>query len=250
MKSEPGALHPWQKCLDIEAMPAAHYLGFVNEPLLGALDGTPRRVLELGCAGGALGAALKERHPGVHVTGIEAGREAAAEAARRLDRVVCARIEDADLSAPGFEPGSFDAVIAGDILEHLVNPWAALHRLRPLLAPGAQLVASIPNVRNLQVVAPLLLEGRWTYAERGLLDVTHLRFFTFAEMQDLLRQTGFDLEGYSYILSPGLVALHRQMTEGKSGTLTLGRMTLTGVTPREAMEFCAEQFLVRARLAA
>ena len=74
----------WETCLDVEAQAADHYLDYVNEPLLGVIEGTPRRVLELGCAGGMFGATLKARFPGVHVTGIEPGRAAAQKRAWRI----------------------------------------------------------------------------------------------------------------------------------------------------------------------
>lgn len=247
--SEAAAVLPaWRACLDVEEMPAAHYLGFVNHPMLDAIDGVPKRVLEIGCAAGAFGAALKARHPRAHVTGIEASRAAAAAAGEKLDRVVGGRIEEVDLAALAPEP--FDLAVAGDVLEHLVNPWRVLERVRAVMAPRGQLVVSIPNVRNLQVVMPLLQEGRWAYAERGLLDVTHLRFFTFAEAGRMLEETGFVLEGYSFIVSPALADLYGKLREGGSEALRIGRMTLSGVTPREAMEFCAEQYVVRGRVPA
>ena len=158
---EPSARAPaWKTCLDIEGQDGAHYLDSVNIGLFDVIAGAPRRVVELGCAGGAFGAALKARHPGAHVTGIEAGRAAAEQAATRIDRVICGRIETTDFAGAGFLPGEFDTVVAADILEHLVNPWDALVRLRPFLAPDAQVVASIPNVRNALLIAALAVNGR------------------------------------------------------------------------------------------
>jgi SAM-dependent methyltransferase len=238
-------LPAWRTCLDIEEVPAGHYLGYVNATLLQAIAGSPSRVLELGCAIGAFGAALKARYPSAKVTGIEAGRGAADAAAARLDRVVCGRIEDVDLAA--LEDGPFDLVVAGDVLEHLVNPWRALERVRQVMTPDGQLVASIPNVRNLQVVMPLLQEGRWRYAERGLLDVTHLRFFTLEEMGRMLRETGFAMEGYQAMILPGLEEHYRNLRSQPAATLQVGRVTFSDLTPQEALELCAAQFVLRAR---
>lgn len=251
MENQPGADAPpaWRTCLEIEDMPAGHYLDYVNETLLQAVAGSPRNVLELGCAAGAFGAALKARHPAARVTGIEAGRAAAGAASARLDHVVCGRIEDVDLPALAGSHGPFDAVIAGDVLEHLVNPWRALERVRGAMASDAQLVASIPNVRNLQVVMPLLQEGRWRYAERGLLDVTHLRFFTLEEMRRMLEETGFAMEGYQAMILPGLEEPYRNLRSQASATLKVGRVTFSDVSPQEALEMCAAQFVVRARRA-
>jgi 2-polyprenyl-3-methyl-5-hydroxy-6-metoxy-1,4-benzoquinol methylase len=240
--------HPWEACLDLDRQDAGHYNDNILTPLFELIDGAPRRVLELGCAGGAFGAALKERFPGATVTGIDAGRAAVAKAATRLDRAICARLEQFDFAAAGFRPGEVDTVIAADILEHLVNPWDVLVRLKPWLAPGAQVVASIPNIRNIAVVSQLLLGGRFEYAERGLLDITHLRFFTLEEIRRLLAQTGYALEERKAILLPSLQDLHGGYRGPGPATVKLGRLTLSDVTAEELTELCAAQFLVRGRL--
>src|SRR3954465_11215742 len=98
----------WRTALDIEDQSADHYKDFVNQPLLGLIEGTPRRVLELGCATGHCGQVLKEKYPGVVVVGIDANRAAARVAEKRLDRVICGRLEDIDFAAEGIEPRSFD----------------------------------------------------------------------------------------------------------------------------------------------
>jgi SAM-dependent methyltransferase len=238
---------PWKTCLDIEGQDAGHYRDFVNEPLYQQIDGAPGRVLELGCAAGMFGQVLKERHPGTHVTGIEAGQAAAAVALTRLDRVICQRIEDVDFAALGIGAGSFDLVVAGDVLEHLNNPWDALLRVHPLIAPGGRLVASIPNVRNLQVIGSLVAAGRFEYAERGLLDITHLRFFALDDLRLAFESTGYALESFSFTLSPGLQALYHEHQGKENVTIRVGKMTLADVTPRELIEFCAETYSVRAR---
>lgn len=236
----------WRTCLDVEDQDAGHYLGHVNTGLLGLLDGAPRRVLDLGCSNGALGAALKEKFPGASVVGIEAGRAAAAQAGTRIDRVIRARLEDVDFGAPDLA-GRFDAVIAADILEHLVNPWQALLRVKAALAPGAQLLASIPNARNLLLVNELVIDGRWTYRDRGLLDVTHLRFFTLAEIQQMFEETGYRCEAYAANLSPALVPLYQEHSHREKFSMRYGRLALEGITQREFYELCTEQFVLRFR---
>jgi O-antigen biosynthesis protein len=238
---------PWQGLLDPDRQDAAHYLDFVNEPLLRMLDGAPRRVLDLGCATGALGAAVKQRHPGARVVGIEAARAAAERAAGRLDRVIHMRIEDVDFGADDLAAEKFDAVLAGDLLEHLVNPWAALVRIRACLAPGAQLVASVPNVRNIWLVNRLLMGGRWEYTERGLLDVTHLRFFTLAELRILFAQTGYRVEAEDASILPSLQKIYAGYHGGGAKAIELGRLTLADVSAEELRELCAEQLLLRVR---
>lgn len=138
------------------------------------LIGPDRRVLDVGCATGFLGKALAAQ--GCSVSGIEFDPLAAAEARDHLDVVIEA---DLNVSPIGdlFPGQHFDAIVFGDILEHLVDPDAVLRSAIPLLAAGGAVVISVPNVTH-GSVRLALLQGRWDYRETGLLDRTHLRFFT------------------------------------------------------------------------
>ena len=138
-------------------------------------------------------------------------------------------------------------MIAADVLEHVVNPWDILVRLKPFLASNAQVVASIPNVRNALLVAALAVNGRWQYRERGLLDITHLRFFTLQEIARMFDETGYRVERHTANLSPALKDFYDANRSKASVTLELGKLTLSDLTPQELYEMCAEQFLVRAR---
>jgi hypothetical protein len=122
-----------------------------------------------------------------------------------------------------------------------------LARLRGLLAPGGRIVASIPNVRNFQFVAALLLEGNFRYVERGLLDVTHLRFFTFDEIVAMLDDAGFALDSFLHTISPALSEVFDRARGQEKSTLQYGRLTLTDLTQREVAELCTEHYVVRAR---
>jgi 2-polyprenyl-3-methyl-5-hydroxy-6-metoxy-1,4-benzoquinol methylase len=88
----------------------------------------------------------------------------------------------------------FDYIIFADVLEHLVDPWATLKHYSQLLTSGGKIIASIPNVRNLGLLYNLIIKGRWTYSDSGLLDRTHLRFFTRVEIQDLFSESGLTIE--------------------------------------------------------
>ena len=239
----------WQTALEIDAKPGDHYPEYVNPVALQMIDGEPRRVIDLGCAGGALGAAIKARHPGAEVIGVEASRAAAEKAAARLDRVICARLETLDLAAEGFGPAAFDTVIAADVLEHLVNPWKLLVSLKPFLSAGAQVIASIPNVRNLWLLSQAISEGRWEYTEHGLLDVTHLRFFTLEEMRRLFEETGYRPEAYGQVILPSLREAYAAYQGRGARVLKFGRLTVENVTPDEIAQFCAENFVLRCRVA-
>jgi methionine biosynthesis protein MetW len=146
-----------------------------------------RRVLDLGCAAGALGAGLKARQGDREVVGIELDAGYAATAAGRLDRVVEG---DAVAALARGDLGSFDCIVAADVLEHLVDPWAALRRAVELLEPGGTVVISLPNVRFFDTFWQLAVHGRWPLREQGIFDSTHLRWFTLRDARGLAEQAG------------------------------------------------------------
>jgi 2-polyprenyl-3-methyl-5-hydroxy-6-metoxy-1,4-benzoquinol methylase len=147
-----------------------------------------RRILELGCSSGALGAALKARQE-VTVVGVEPSPEHAAEARERLDRVLALDAE-AFLHAPRPPEAPFDCLIAADVLEHLVDPWSVLARMAELLSPGATVVVSLPNVTYWRGLLRVIRTGRWPLDAEGVFDRTHLRWFTRDDALELLRQAG------------------------------------------------------------
>ncbi|MBI4299826.1 MAG: methyltransferase domain-containing protein, partial [Chloroflexi bacterium] len=145
-----------------------------------------RRVLDVGCGTGKLGARLKS--DGVaEVIGIEVSEEAAAEARLHLDQVYVADIEDVDLVCPD---GYFDCIIYSGVLEHLRDPWHILSRHRRALSDDGCIVCLLPNVQHHTVIENLL-QGFWTYQPEGQLDATHYRFFTAFEIARMLAATGF-----------------------------------------------------------
>jgi SAM-dependent methyltransferase len=151
-----------------------------------------KRVLDLGCSSGALGAALKERD-GAEVVGIELEAEYAADAADRLDRVLVGNLEEIaardDLAQ---DLGRFDCLIAADVLEHLVDPWTALKRFAALLEPDGTAVISLPNVRHWETFWQLGRHGRWPRRGEGIFDRTHLRWFTIGDGYDLCLEAGLE----------------------------------------------------------
>lgn len=155
-----------------------------------ALDlvGRGKRVLELGCAAGHVTRALVARR--CEVVAIEADALAAAN----LDGVSDVEVFVGDLADPtvvqkAAEGRTFDVVLAGDVLEHLVDPAATLLACREVLRPDGYVVVSLPNVAHADVTLGLL-EGRFPYGDTGLLDRTHLRFFTLDGIADLLDEAG------------------------------------------------------------
>lgn len=148
-----------------------------------------RRILDVGCGGGAMGAALKQQGA-AWVAGVEGHPAAAAEARAHLDLVVAGDLMEAPLP---FAPGEFDTVVFADVLEHVPDPAAALARYLPFLAPEGRVVVSVPNMR-FYLVLWRLLRDRWQYTDSGIRDRTHLRIFTRRSLQDLLRGAGLQVE--------------------------------------------------------
>src|SRR5437773_1745438 len=146
------------------------------------------RVLEFGCATGYMSQALCDRL-GATVVGVELDAEAARLAEESCERVLVGDAEELDLEA---ELGGerFDAILFADVLEHLRDPASLLRRVRPLVADGGLVIASIPNVAH-AAVRLSLLGGTFRYREQGLLDETHLRFFTREGVQDLFEGSGY-----------------------------------------------------------
>lgn len=246
--NDPAAPPPpvWQTHLGGNAQLSDLYHEILRLDLLPLLRAPCRRILDVGCAGGAFGAMLKERDPGIHVTGIETHPEAALRAEDRLDRVIAAPLEEVDFDKAGLLPGSFDVIVLADVLEHLYDPWRALLRLRPLLAPDGYLLLSIPNARNLGIISLLADRGRFPYANAGLLDITHIRFFTVRELHAMLAETGYRVEMGAYNLDGRFEATYQRNKGRNNIALQVGRVSLTGLSEDDVLELCVWQWLARA----
>lgn len=165
------------------------YFGAINVDILELLPEGAPRVLDVGCASGALGLEIKQRRPGAVVHGIERADGALAAAEANLERVFPA---DLERGVPELD-GPYDCIVFGDVLEHLIDPWTLLRALTAHLAPEGRVIASIPNLRYYKVVRDLVMRGRFTYRESGVLDATHLRFFTRHEMLKLFERAGLEV---------------------------------------------------------
>jgi len=165
------------------------YYETVNRKILGLIPEGCTRFLDVGCAAGALGKEIKRRIPEAVVHGIEQNPREARAASEKLDRVFEVDLEE-DLSFLG---GEYDVILFGDVLEHLVDPWRVLRELVGFLRPGGYAIASIPNIRYYKVVREIVFRGRFTYRSSGVLDSTHLRFFTRREMESLFEKAGLEV---------------------------------------------------------
>lgn len=198
-------------------------------------DGRGRRLLDVGAADGPLARLLTAR--GWKVTGLEADPVAAAAGAAHCERMIVA---DLDAGVPPLE-GEFDAIVCADVLEHLRDPAAVLVSVRRALASTGEVVISVPNVAHLWVRLSLLL-GRFDYAERGILDRTHLRFFTRRTLAALVRESGLRLTRATSTPVP----LYQVVPPRWHGRALAAAHALSARSARVAPRLLAYQFVVGA----
>ncbi len=187
-------------------------------------------VLDVGCSAGVLARDLVAQ--GSIVDGIEHDPRAAQEARSVCRQVLVGDLETMEIGLPA---AAYDVILCADIIEHLRSPAAALVKLRPLLKPRASLVVSVPNIANWSMRVTHLL-GRWDYQDRGLMDRTHLHFFTHRTIRQVLEAAGYQVENVD--VSCPLPVLRREPFTGAAHWLARRRKNLL-----------AYQFIVTARAA-
>ena len=159
------------------------------------------RVLDIGCATGSFGAALQAERS-CTVTGIEVDRHAAETARSRGVEVLLADVQAAPLA--GIVGGrTFDAIVLADVLEHLLEPRELLLQLPDVLEPGGRVLVSIPNISHVDVQV-MLAQDDWRYRSSGLLDRTHIRFFSVGTFTEMASGCGFDIVAMERVVAPFL----------------------------------------------
>ena len=166
-----------------------HYFGTPREELLPFMPADAATVLEIGCGDGVFGRQLKERGAS-EVWGVEIVEAAAERAGKVLDKVLVGDIAKLVDELP---LGYFDLVVANDVLEHLVDPYTLLDKLKDHLSRRGVVVSSIPNIRYYPIFRQLLLHKKWQYEETGILDWTHLRFFTVRSIREMYEGLGYEV---------------------------------------------------------
>ena len=171
-----------------------------------------RKVLDVGCSVGTLGASIKKKNSDVKVTGIDADEKMAEMAKERLDKVVVGDVEILSVSEH-FREKEFDCIIFADVLEHLRKPWEVLKDYTQILNDDGVVVLSIPNVCHYSTIFSLIFLGRWPYRKRGIHDKSHLRFFTLKNIKEMLDYAGLKTTKvtcmYRLIESKGLGPFNR-----------------------------------------
>ena len=184
-------------------------------------------MLDVGCAAGNFGRTLKASGRATTVTGIEIDKYAAKDAAGKLDEVICTNLNQVQVDEvlKAYRKNYFDYIVCADVLEHLIDPWEIIEALTEYLKPDGKIVVSIPNVRHWSVVSQLIFRGLWEYQKAGIMDKTHLRFFTQRSALDLIRNANLR------------IISNKQLIGGKSCLLNRMSFGLMG-------EFLAVQFVM------
>jgi 2-polyprenyl-3-methyl-5-hydroxy-6-metoxy-1,4-benzoquinol methylase len=179
------------------------YFEMERPEMLPLVPAHSRRVLDVGCGAGGFGVSLKRARQ-VEVWGVEPMAPAAKKAMAKLDHVIQGHFGP-ELDLP---EGTFDCVIFNDVLEHMVAPEKALRYANNLLSADGVVVASIPNIRSFPTFWQLLFHARWEYADFGVLDKTHLRFFTKSSIEHMFQNEGYSIESIrginAYVGEPGI----------------------------------------------
>jgi SAM-dependent methyltransferase len=168
-----------------------NYHSNINKHLINIIPPSCSNILEIGCGSAPLALPLKKRNPKLIYTGIEINAEALDKSpSLSFATLVNENIENLNINNIPNSP--FDCIIFGDVLEHLVDPWSVLKSLSTLLLPNSFVAASIPNVAHCSIIASLLAD-QWNYTPNGLLDLTHLRFFTLNSITNLFSNASLSI---------------------------------------------------------
>jgi len=192
---------------NLSIRPDGYFKGHRSE-MLDFLPVTAKRILDVGCGTGNFGAFIKNTM-GIEIWGIELDKEAAQVAITQYDNVLVGDTSEVIANLP---LKYFDCVFFNDVLEHLVNPYEVLQNIKVNLAQGGIVICSIPNVRHYRTLFKLVFKKQWEYKDKGVLDKTHLRFFTEKSIKDMFHMLDYELVNMKGIrrtrkLIPRLISL-------------------------------------------
>lgn len=173
------------------------YHSHVREDLVKYVSGGPKVILDIGCGKGLTAKFVKDKFGADRAIGIELDKDAGEEAGKVLDEIY---ILDLNQEAFPDAVNNIDLIILGDILEHLIDPYSLLRILRERLTKNGQIILSIPNIRNWRVLCAIIFKADWRYRDSGIMDKTHLRFFTKKSVIRMINDAGLKLEKYGYRL--------------------------------------------------
>jgi predicted O-linked N-acetylglucosamine transferase (SPINDLY family)/2-polyprenyl-3-methyl-5-hydroxy-6-metoxy-1,4-benzoquinol methylase len=212
--------------------------------LLEMMHPNPAAILDVGCFCGGTGRWLRKKFPSSRLIGLEPLAQAALVARDAYDQLIEQPVESVDFPAEGLAAGSIDAIVAADVLEHMSNPWRALEKLRPLLSAQGAMYVSLPNVRNLTVLLGLV-KGEWRYTGSGILDITHLRFFTRTQAIEMFTDTGWHVTESRANPDPRLKDLMPDGSSARGGSIRAANVHLENLSPDDVRDLLTLQHFFR-----
>lgn len=174
--------------MDYNSKSKAYYSNERHE-MLQFLPASASKILDIGCSNGAFAARVKDQNK-AEVWGIEFMPDEAEKAKQKLDKVFSGPCENFIDELPN---GYFDVIYCNDVLEHLVDPYRVLESLRSKLSEQGVLISSIPNIRFHSVLIPLIFNKQFEYQNFGVMDRTHLRFFTKKSIKNMYENLGYEV---------------------------------------------------------
>jgi 2-polyprenyl-3-methyl-5-hydroxy-6-metoxy-1,4-benzoquinol methylase len=165
------------------------YYKYTRPEIIDLIPKTAKKILDVGCGAGFFGEQLKYKL-NAEVWGIELNNEAATLAKEKINKVLIGDVFDLINKLPDFY---FDCIVFNDILEHLTDPYSILLKTKNKLNKNGVIVCSIPNIRYFFTLKDLLLKKQWKYEDAGILDKTHLRFFTKNSITDMFNDLNFTI---------------------------------------------------------
>lgn len=196
-----------------------------RDEFLSLVPMSTKRVLDMGCSRGDLGFQLKVK--GMEVVGVEIDEDCYNIAREKLNKTFLGDIEKFQIPYPR---KYFDCILYADVLEHLIDPFRVLCEHKKYLNDTGFIVASIPNIRYYKVIDRLVLGGTWDYMDIGILDRSHLRFFTLINIQELFMKAGYEI-----------VEIRRNVMASRCMKI------LNGVCLNSLKEFLTYQYYIKAK---
>lgn len=213
--------------------------------LLNMIPNGISNVLDIGCFCGGTGKWLKEKHNGINLIGVEPLKPAADIAKKIYDYVYEQPFDQIDLKNKDWV-GKVDTVVLADVLEHMYDPWATLVQLHNVIARNGSLYISLPNIRNLNILKDLT-NGQWNYKGAGILDITHIRFFTKKTLLNMLDETGWVVEEMRVNPDPTLKQLLENNGPQRIKNIKLDKAELKNLSPDDVLEYATLQFLLKVK---
>ncbi len=221
------------------------YFGADRHEVASLLPTAYSRVLEVGCASGGFSQHLSLP---CESWGIEPNPLAAAAAKERMGRVLVGTYDEVASQLPD---GHFDLVICNDVIEHMVDHDAFLEAIKKKMVRGGVIVGSIPNIRHITALAKLLIARDWPYSESGILDRTHLRFFTAKSLRRTLDGHAYDVEvlrGLASVIRHGLSRPAKPLSATMNTAFKLCTLSIVALTLGAYWDTQYPQFGFRVRL--